>query len=134
MPVLLVAPSDVAAQHSGVEGGCLASALGWRGRVGDAWIARDSWGAEKSLPVERSTAWDRALPLLKHCRVWEGMTMWNGRDAMGSGHSACVSHLSCPLCRCAALHNVKASSPRGSCAIPKFAMGRALWDTRVKAD
>lgn len=24
------------------EGGCLASALGWRGPVGDAWIARDS--------------------------------------------------------------------------------------------
>lgn len=37
--VLLVAASDVTAQHSGVEGGCLASALGWRGHVVDALIA-----------------------------------------------------------------------------------------------
>lgn len=34
--VLLVAASDVTAQHSGVEGGCLASAAGWRGHVVDA--------------------------------------------------------------------------------------------------
>lgn len=36
MRVLLVAASDVTAQHSGVEGGCLASAAGWRGHVVDA--------------------------------------------------------------------------------------------------
>lgn len=84
-------------------------------------------GCQKVLFLWREAQLGIGLPHVWHCRVLEGTTMWNGWGVTGSWHGACVSHLSCLLCRCDALHNVKAPSPRGSWAIPNFAMGRALW-------
>lgn len=108
-----------------VEGGCLASAVGRRERVVDALMAWDSEEAKSSFCGERNTASSSPRALQN-----TGEDMWNGWDVMESWHSACVS----PSPALSALRNVKAPSAGGSWAIPSFAVGRALWDVRVKAE